>query len=128
MREYDLLTLHNAEVTTTDAVSNEVDLAIYVNVGRRECKAYLALHGTSDTTTDVTVDYEIQESVSTASSDFATIAGATFEQKTSSDFPVEQVIHFTPTKQFVRGRALSVGSTVEIGITSAILAIARATT
>lgn len=130
MREYHLISSHNAEVSTTDpAAAGEADLANYIHAGNRELSAILQLHASTDTTTDVTVTVTMQESDTTASSDYSAITGAAFTAAVpSSDMPFNQQIFFQASSRYVRTRALLVGSTIKVGITSAILAIAKSTT
>lgn len=122
--------LHNAQVVTTDDASAELDMQDYINVGGREVCAFLAINLSSDTTTDATVDYVMQESATTVSSDFATIAGASFDQILTTDLSnaQNQRIYFQVTKRYVRGLSTVEGTTKEIGVVSGVLAILRATT
>ena len=137
MQEMKILPLHNEITVTTADLSGEVDLAPYINVGKSEVKAFLFASKnalTSDeqepaTTTDTTLGYTIQESETTASSDFgdavATFTSLAFTTDLSEAF---EELHFVPTKRYVRGVADIAGTTPALALSSGIVAVKRFTT
>ena len=80
----------------------------------RELKAFAFVQSSSDTSTDVTVDIKLQESATTASSDFADISGATFTQVIPADAASAQEIHFQKTLRYIRAVATVDGTAATI--------------
>lgn len=105
-----------ANLVDTDATavaSNEVDLGPYIHVGKRQAIAFWCpvIEGTD---TDETYDNKIQESATTADTDFADISGATFTQVTPETAGAIQAIRFVPTQRYVRSYLQIGGTTASI--------------
>ncbi len=131
MRNLKVLNLYNAEIASTSVVnSNEVDLAPYIHVAGREMKAWLRVHGSTDTTTDALIDVKLQESATTASTDFSDITGATFTQVRPAAAAGAEEIHVQAAKRYVRAVITPDGTaaTIKSGVVCDLLAMARGTT
>jgi hypothetical protein len=119
--------ISSAALVDSDATapaSNEVDLAPYAVVGKRSIVAVWApiILGTD---TDETYDNEIQESDTTASSDFATISGANFTQVTPETDAAFQSLTLVATKRYVRSLLTLGGTTASIRDATALVVMGR---
>jgi len=124
MRELKALQLH-AKALSASENGAEIDLAQYIHVDGREMKAILCAIPTG-ADTDETCDYKLQESATTASSDFADITGAAFTQVAKEATAALEEIHFQASKRYVRGVATLAGTTPGFAVAAAVLAVKRA--
>jgi hypothetical protein len=131
MRDLKVLDLYNAESSSTvEVYGDPVDLAEYIHVGGRELKAFLRVHGSTDSTTDSTVAAKLQESATTSSSDFSDISGATFTGGGYVDAVISEELHFQAAQRYVRLAATPAGTaaTIKAGIVAGLVAVSRGTT
>lgn len=124
MRELKALQLHAKNLSASEDGA-EIDLAQYIHVGGREMKAIASIIPTG-ADTDETCDYKLQESATTASSDFADITGATFTQVAQGATAALEEIHFQASERYIRGVATLAGTTPGFAVAAAVLAVKRA--
>lgn len=101
----------SAGTSDTAGQAGEVDLGPYIHVGKHQCKAFLHCHFTG-TDTDETVTFKLQESDSTASSDYGDVTNGGFTAVSAESAAAIEAISFLPTKRYIRGYATPTGTTV----------------
>lgn len=115
------LQLAAAKITSTTSHA-EKDLAGNVaSVGKRQVMATATIfpRASTDPATDETCDSKIQESATTADTDFGDITGAAFTQVADESTAASETIYFPVTKRYVRAVSTLAGTTpaFTVGIT-----------
>lgn len=101
-----------------------LDLGPYVNAGKRQITAIWA-PAVTGTDTDETYNNKLQESATTASSDFSDISGAAFSEVSSTDTLAWQSLTFVTNQRYVRSYATIAGTTPTMIDFTALLLTAR---
>lgn len=117
--------LKNLINTTVATVGTIIDLANYVNVGKRNLKLTIGVvdcKSTSSTTTDQSVSVTWYESDSTSSTDGTAISGAAVAASTVSAVSSYDVL---VTKRYVFASALSAGTTPAWGVVAEAVPLRR---
>lgn len=117
--------LANPITTTVATVGTIVDLANYVNVGKRNVKLTIGVvdcKSTASTTTDQTVSVTWYESDSTSSTDGTAITGAAVSAATASAITSYDVL---VSKRYVYASALAGGTSPVWGVVAEAIPLRR---
>lgn len=113
--------------TTVATVGTIVDLAGFVNVGKRAVKLVIGVvdcKSTASTTSDQTVSVTWYESATTSSSDGVAISGAAISGTTANANTLTEY-NVLVSQRYVYASALSAGTTPAWGVVAAVVPTAR---